>query len=307
MTRKTILITGCGPGGIGAALAKDFQLRGHQVFASGLSEDHIDPSLSADYGIQTLVLDVTSQPSIDQAVQTVRDNFQSTSCSSPAGKSEQEEHGAYESNQNKLLPGSLDMLINNAGVIDVMPFADTQLQDVRALYDVNVFGVWAVTQAFLPLLVAARPGGLVVDIGSIDPVVCPPFFAAYSSSKAAAEAVNRTIRRELAPLGVRVVNVKSGSVRTPLFANCAPRPLPGGSWYRAIRAWIEDREFLAFSLSRQSEVDDYGRRLVDDLLKDAPKPVIWIGGMSTMTWIYSLIGWETMMVCVLICLKCIRF
>lgn len=276
MTCKTILITGCGPGGIGAALAKELRLRGHQVFASGRSESHIDPSLSTDYGIRTLVLDVTSQSSIDKAVQTVGNE-------STAGVSGDEHKG-----------GSLDILVNNAGVIDVMPFADSSLDDVRALYDVNVFGVWAVTKAFLPLLVEAR--GLVVDIGSVDPVVCPPFFAAYTSSKAAAEAVNRTIRRELAPLGVKVVNVKSGSVQTPLFENCASKPLPEDSWYRVIRTWIENREFLKFSLSRQSKLEDYTKRLVDDLLKPSPRPVIWIGGMSTMTWIYTLIGWETMMV-----------
>lgn len=278
MPCKTVLITGCGPGGIGASLAKELQLRGHRVFATGLSENHIDPELSTEYGIRTLVLDVTSQPSIDQAVQIVSNESKAGGGSPTTGHA------------------SLDILINNAGVIDVMPFADASLDDVRALYDVNVFGPWAVTKAFLPLLVAAGGGGLVVDVGSIDPVVCPPFFAAYSSSKAAAEAVSRTARRELAPLGVRVVNVKSGSVRTPLFDNCPPRPLPEDSWYRAIGRWIEGREFLKFSLSRQSRLEDYTKTLVDELLKEAPKPVIWIGGMSTMTWIYTLIGWETMMV-----------
>lgn len=270
---KSILITGCGRGSIGAALAAEFSQRGHTVFASGRSTNEIDPELlsaaeneQAPGKTHTLELDVTSQASIDAAFQLV---------SAATG-------------------GGLDMLVNNAGVISVMPFADESIESVRKLYDVNVFGVWAVTQAFLPLLVASR--GLVADLGSIDPVACPPYFSAYSSSKAAAECVNRTIRRELAPFGVRVVNVKSGSVGTRLFENSPLVPLPAGSLYSSLRQWIESRAFLEFSLSRQSSIGPYTRTLADKLLGDRCEPVIWIGGMSLMTWIYSLLGWETAMV-----------
>lgn len=270
---KSILITGCGQGSIGAALAAEFSQRGHTVFASGRSFNEIDPKILAAGGneqvprtIHTLELDVTSQVSIDAAFQLV---------SAATG-------------------GRLDMLINNAGVISVMPFADEPIEAVRRLYDVNVFGVWAVTQTFLPLLVASR--GLVADLGSIDPVACPPYFSAYSSSKAAAECINRTIRRELAPFGVRVVNIKSGSVGTRLFENSPPVPLPPGSLYSSLRQWIESRAFLDFSLSRQSSIGQYSQTLADKLLSDRCEAVIWIGGMSLMTWIYSLFGWETAMV-----------
>lgn len=270
---KSILITGCGQGSIGAALAAEFSQRGHTVFASGRSLNEIDPELldAGKHGqvprtIHTLELDVTSQASIDAAFQLV---------SAATG-------------------GRLDVLINNAGVISVMPFADEPIEAVKRLYDVNVFGVWAVTQTFLPLLVASR--GLIADLGSIDPVACPPYFSAYSSSKAATECINRTIRRELAPFGVRVVNIKSGSVGTRLFENCPPVPLPSGSLYSSLRQWIEGRAFLEFSLSRQSSIGEYSRILVDKLLSDRCEPVIWIGGMSLMTWIYSLFGWETAMV-----------
>lgn len=270
---KSILITGCGQGSIGAALAAEFLQRGHTVFASGRSLDEIDPELlsagvneQAPRTTHALELDVTSQASIDAA-------FQLVSAATGDG---------------------LDMLVNNAGVISVMPFADESVEAVRKLYDVNVFGVWAVTQTFLPLLVASR--GMVADLGSIDPVACPPYFSAYSSSKAAAECVNRTIRRELAPFGVRVVNVKSGSVGTRLFENSPPMPLPAGSLYSSLRQWIESRAFLEFSLSRQNSIGQYARTLADKLLGDRCEPVIWIGGMSLMTWIYSLFGWETAMV-----------
>lgn len=273
---KSVLITGCGRDGIGAQLALEFHSRGHQVFASNRSADEIDPRLlqataqepNSDHGsMKVLALDVTSQASIDAAYQLV---------SAATG-------------------GTLDILINNAGVISVMPFADESLDAVKRLYDINLFGVWAMTKTFLPLLVASR--GLVADLGSIDPVVCAPYFAAYTSSKAAVESINRTIRREFAPLGVRVVYVKSGSVATRLFENCPVVPLPGASYYAALSQWIEGREFLKLSLSRQSPVVEYSRTLAEKLLARNTEPVIWIGGMSTMNWITNIFAWETAMVC----------
>jgi NAD(P)-dependent dehydrogenase (short-subunit alcohol dehydrogenase family) len=111
--------------------------------------------------LQTLLLDVTSQDSINEAVKTV----------------------------TAATGGRLDILINNAGLLQVMPFADTSVSDVRRLMDVNVIGVWAVTHAFLPLLLEAK--GLVANLCSTNEVFCPPFLAAYSASKAAFDESSR--------------------------------------------------------------------------------------------------------------------
>ncbi|RSL86307.1 hypothetical protein CEP52_015849 [Fusarium oligoseptatum] len=92
---KSIFITGCSPGGIGSALARQFHTRGHHVIASGRTTSEIDPSLSP-LGITTIILDVTSSESIFSAAQRV----------------------------NSETGGHLDILINNAGVIHVLPFAD---------------------------------------------------------------------------------------------------------------------------------------------------------------------------------------
>ncbi|KAI3329794.1 short-chain dehydrogenase/reductase [Ustulina deusta] len=252
---RTVLITGCGPAGIGNALATEFHLRGHRVFASGLSADLLT-SLK-DRHIETLVLDVTSSSSINAAV---------THVSSATG-------------------GKLDILINNAGVMHVMPFADTDVTAARQLFEVNVLGVFAVTKAFLPLLIAAANAheshrqqscSLVANIGSVNQVFRPTFFGIYNASKAAIEALGGTIRTELAPLGVRVVTVKTGSVCSPLFENAPPTRLPEDSLYQPVKEWIEGRKMLR--TGRFMEADEYARKVA--------------GGLTTIAWLLSWIGWE---------------
>ncbi|KAJ6476196.1 short-chain dehydrogenase/reductase [Mycena sanguinolenta] len=261
MGLKSILITGCGPKGIGAALAKAFHMRGHTVFATGRSPAEIDPEL-ASLGCRTLTMDVTSTTSIATAVRFV----------------EAASHGR------------LDILVNNAGVLQVAPFADMSVEAARATFEINVLGVWAVTHAFLPQLLAAR--GIVANLCSVNQVFCPPFLAAYNASKAAVEALGRTLRRELMPLGVRVVALKTGSVRTPLF-DTSKAVLPERSLYAPLRQWIESKGFLA--QARFVEVEDYARSVVDDLLVDEPRAVIWRGGLATVAWLLSWAGWETML------------
>lgn len=280
MPLQTILITGCGPGGIGSALAIEFQMRGHRVLATDVSAAHLAPL--RDRGIETLELDVTSEDSIAQAVRDV----------------------AVLTGGNKDEGGFLDILINNAGIMHVMPFADATVADARRVFDVNVLGVVAVTQAFLPLLLtsarrnnphdAGGGGPMVVNICSINSQVRPPFFGIYNASKAAIEVLGGTIRPELAPLGIRVVTVKTGSVHTELFGNLAPTRLPERSLYAAARGFIEGREMLERAPHMDREV--YARRVVDELLRPEVKKVIWQGGLTTFAWVLSWFGWEGMLV-----------
>ncbi|KAB5511718.1 short-chain dehydrogenase/reductase [Coniochaeta sp. 2T2.1] len=262
MPLKTVLITGCGSNSIGSALAKEFHMRGHRVFATGRSANEIDHELST-LGMQTFPLDVTSEKSISEAV---------TKVSAATG-------------------GRLDILINSAGLMHIVPFADTHLSDVRSQMEVNVIGVWAVTHAFLPLLLETK--GLVANLGSVNEVFCPPFFAAYNASKAAIEAMGRTTRRELAPFGVRVVTLKTGSVKSSLFANAPATVLPEQSLYAPVRNWIEGRGFTASG--RFMDVDEYAGAVVTDLLKENVRPVIWKGGLVWIAWLLSWFGWETIM------------
>lgn len=276
MATKTVFITGCGPGGIGAALAKEFHRRGHIVIASGRTAAETDPSL-ATRGIRTVELDVTSDSSIAAAVRAVQD---ANADSGPGG-------GGV----------ALDILVNNAGLLHVGPLADTPAADVRRVLDVNVVGVWAVTRAFLPLLVAQAAQSpsrqaVVANLASVNEHLCPPFLAAYNASKAAVMAMTRTARRELAPLGVRVVAIKTGGVTTALFENAAPTTLPLGSWYEPLRGYIEGRGFQAAGTYISAE--EYAKGVVDELTKRDVKAVIWRGGMVWLTRFLYWFGWDTL-------------
>lgn len=136
MSEKTVLITGCSEGGIGAALAKAFHAKGYHVFAT-LRNPAKAGSLEPVTGIDISTLDVTEKKSIQQCVQYIETKT----------------------------GGKLDVLVNNAGADCTMPLLDVSLEEAKALYDLNVWAVLALTQAFAPMLVKAR--GTVVNINSV--------------------------------------------------------------------------------------------------------------------------------------------
>jgi NAD(P)-dependent dehydrogenase (short-subunit alcohol dehydrogenase family) len=106
-------------------------------------------------------------------------------------------------------------LVNNAGIGVAGPLEHISLDELRHVLEVNVVGVVAVTQAFLPLLRFSR--GRVINIGSVSGRLAAPFGGPYSASKFALEAVSDSLRRELLPFGVPVVLIQPGSIVTPIW------------------------------------------------------------------------------------------
>ena len=112
-------------------------------------------------------------------------------------------------------------LVNNAGIAVSGPLMHVRLDDLRRQLEVNVVGVVAVTQAFLPLLGArpdpGHPPGRIVNIGSVSGRIAYPFLGPYAASKHALEALSDSLRRELLPFGVDVILIEPGSVATPIW------------------------------------------------------------------------------------------
>jgi NAD(P)-dependent dehydrogenase (short-subunit alcohol dehydrogenase family) len=122
-------------------------------------------------------------------------------------------------------------LVNNAGT----PLMHQPLDEVRRHFEVNVFGLISVTQAFLPLLGAkdhpAHKPGRIVNVSSVSGRVAEPFIGAYAGSKHAVEAVSDSLRRELMLYGIDVIVVRPGAVKTPIWEKGAV-PVISGRYHR---------------------------------------------------------------------------
>jgi NAD(P)-dependent dehydrogenase (short-subunit alcohol dehydrogenase family) len=106
-------------------------------------------------------------------------------------------------------------LVNNAGIAVAGPLEGVPIDLVRRTYEVNVFGLLAVTQALLDPIRAGQ--GRIVNIGSIGGRINTPFVGPYSSSKAAVRSLSAALRRELRPWDIRVSLVEPGALDTPIW------------------------------------------------------------------------------------------
>ncbi|KAH6898234.1 short-chain dehydrogenase/reductase [Thelonectria olida] len=206
--RKSVLITGCSAGGIGAALAEVFHEKGYHVFATARSPSKISGTLSAAANVTVLTLDVLSSESIAAAVQSVE----------------------------KETDGTLDVLVNNSGGGAIVPALDASIEDGKRLFDLNVWAPLAMLQAFAPLLIKAK--GCVVNNSSANAYLAMPLMSLYNSSKAAIAIASETWRAELQPLGVRTVTLVTCAVKTEFFSNYHGAELPEASRYFKIRDFI---------------------------------------------------------------------
>ena len=120
------------------------------------------------------------------------------------------------------LPDALRVLVNNAGVeAEHPPFEATPLDLWRRMYETNVFGLIDVTRRAIPALRAAG-AGVICNVTSSSILAPVPFYAPYRSSKAAVSAIGESLRAELAPFGIRVVEIMPGPIDTDMLARIGP-------------------------------------------------------------------------------------
>jgi NAD(P)-dependent dehydrogenase (short-subunit alcohol dehydrogenase family) len=185
--QKSVLITGA-TDGLGKAAALLLAQRGYRVFAAGRSpEKRAQLDILArekKLPLESIALDVCDDNSVEQAVPAV------------LGKA-----------------GVLDVLVNNAGVNYTAAVEDLTMEDWRAQFETNFFGVLRVTRAVLPHMRERRRGRILM-MSSLSGLVTPPTQGAYSSSKHALEGLSNALRMELYPFGVDVVLIEPGYIVT---------------------------------------------------------------------------------------------
>lgn len=260
--RKTVLITGCSDGGLGAALAIAYHNTGYRVFATARTPSKM-AALKAS-GIETLSLDVLSESSLSACVSEVQ----------------------------KLTGGSLNVLLNNAGAGYNMPISDISLPEAKRLFDLNVWSCIATVQAFLPLLLRAKDGAMVVNQTSVASVVGLPFQSTYNASKAALAMYSECLRLEMQPFNIKVVDLRTGGVKTNFFENvkaAGNATLPANSIYAVARDAIE-KLFRGETLESQFvDKDVWARQVVKDLTKAKPPYQIWRGGSALLCWVSTFL------------------
>jgi NADP-dependent 3-hydroxy acid dehydrogenase YdfG len=241
----TILITGA-TSGIGRDAALRLARAGHLVLAGGRRADAL-ASLDRDARgrVEPLALDVTDPDSVEAARRLV---------------------------ERRTGGRGLDVLVNSAGFALPGPLEALAERDLRALFDTNVFGLLAVTRAFLPAM-RQRGQGRVVNVGSIMGRVAMPMLGAYNASKHAVAAITDALRMELAPFGITVVLVEPGAVRTGFaaraLAGLAPYRDPGSPYAAALAgadaAWARVYRFAPGPASA-------GRAVARAATADRPAP-----------------------------------
>jgi NAD(P)-dependent dehydrogenase (short-subunit alcohol dehydrogenase family) len=109
--------------------------------------------------------------------------------------------------------GGIDVLVNNAGYGLVGAIEESTLEEVRAQFEVNVFGPVAAIQAVLPKF-RERRSGHIINITSVSGLAAWAGTGVYCGSKHALEGIGQTLAQEVAPLGIKVTNVEPGGIRT---------------------------------------------------------------------------------------------
>lgn len=183
--QEIIVVTGASTG-IGAAAARELAARGFHVLAGVRRE--LDADAIRRPGIEPLILDITHPDDIQALANRVREDPQRR---------------------------ALRALVNNAAIQANVPIEVFPIEQWRRMFEVNLIGQVAMTQALLPDLLRSR--GRIVNISSVGGRIAMAAYGPYAATKFALEAVSDSLRRELAPSGIHVVVVEPGAVRTEML------------------------------------------------------------------------------------------
>lgn len=239
--QKAVLVTGASTG-IGRRITEVLAEQGYFVYAGARKQKDLD-ALNALDNVQAVKLDVTAQEQIDAAVATVEAGGRGL-------------HG----------------LVNNAGIFIGGPLADVDLDELQWLMDVNVYGVYRVTQAFAPIIIESK--GRISTIGSIAGTLSGRFSGHYSMSKHAIEAYTDSLAAEMEPLGVHVSVIEPGNydsaigetARVRMREKHADYAKDGSPFAEEFNAWI-DRDW---DRSKYKAPDEVAEAAVHALSADEP-------------------------------------
>ncbi|KAF1048177.1 MAG: 3-oxoacyl-[acyl-carrier-protein] reductase [Herbaspirillum frisingense] len=218
MTRQVWFITGSA-NGLGRDITKAALAAGHQVVAAARTPAQL-ADLAQRYPEQLLAvpLDVTDRPAIGRAVEQAIGSF-----------------------------GRIDVLVNNAGYGQMLPFEQMSESDFRAQIDTNLYGVVDVTRAVLPFM-RERRSGHIINVSSVGGRIGVPGMSAYQAAKWAVGGFTEVLALEIAPLNIKVTAIEPGGMRTN-WAQRARGDMPQvmAGYEESVGAWMKQLAQLAGS------------------------------------------------------------
>ncbi|HWD62464.1 MAG TPA: oxidoreductase [Humibacter sp.] len=247
--RGTALVTGASSG-LGARTAELLAERGYRVIGAARRVEAIRKLP----GVVAVQLDLTDGSSIEHAVRTV-----------------ESEHGP------------IDMLVNDAGYGEFGSIEETPLESARRQFEVNVFGLAALTARVIPMMRAAG-AGRIVNVSSLAGEFSSPLGGWYHASKFALEAISASLRAEVRPFGIDVVSVQPGPVRTPWHdeAMRSLESVSGNGPYREMATAVAAYHRSSQDTAITSDVDKVAEVIVRAATSRRPRSRYRVGrGSST--------------------------
>lgn len=187
---RTIVITG-GSRGIGAAAVRRFAAEGDRVYFLYEKEDALAQAVARETGATPIRCDVADETQVERAFSKIP---------------------------------QVDVLINNAGIVEYNPINWTEPERFRRVMDVNVTGTFLCARAVLPKMLE-KHAGVILNTSSMWGLVGASCEAAYSASKAAVIGLTKALAKELGPSGIRVNAVAPGVIVTDMVKNVTPETM----------------------------------------------------------------------------------
>ncbi|KAF9678827.1 hypothetical protein SADUNF_Sadunf07G0076600 [Salix dunnii] len=249
--QEVVLITGCTQGGIGHALAREFANNNCLVVATARSLTSMR-DLDQDKRFYLQELDVLSDESVQHVLSNVVERY-----------------------------GRVDILVNNAGIQCVGPLAEIPLSAMQNTFNTNVYGTMRLVQAVVPHMASSKKGKI-VNVGSVTVMAPVPWAGVYTATKAALHSLTDTLRLELRPLGITVINVVPGAVKSNIgnSAVASYNQMPEWKLYRPFEKAIRERAHLSQGLAA-TPTEEFAKKTVAAILKENPPAWFSIGQFST--------------------------
>lgn len=187
---RIVLITGASSG-IGWETALAFARKGAKIAIAARSGDKLQElaQLIREEGTECLAatVDVTDEPSVHAMAEQVTGHY-----------------------------GRIDVLVNNAGFGIFAPVVEADLNDLKAMMEVNYFGIVRCIQAIVPQMMRQKMG-YIVNVASVAGFMAAPAHGGYSATKFAVIGLSEALREEMNPYGIMVTTVNPGPIDTPFF------------------------------------------------------------------------------------------